>query len=401
LVPQRVRISITLSCSGEIDEDMRIAQVLPRGVHPYSGILTAVVHLSRALSRRGHEVEMWQLHDWDDRDHGELVELLDEAGVTRVHIPVGDGPWRLSRGGVRRIRDRQVDVAHLHGVFGPTNNHLASKLAVPFVISPHGGYAAGTMAYSRRRKAVFRLLFELPMLRRAAIVCALTPQEEVEVRRFGVRGPVSVIPNGVVQPGDDLDGSAFRAELGLDAETRLAVYAGRLDVWLKRLDCVVEAVASSERWHVAMVGGDFRGGAERLRTLAADLGAEARVHLPEPRRGRALEEVLAAADLFVLLSRSEGMGLALLEAMAVGTPGVVSSEVEGLLGVDAAGAGWVTEPDELPELLRRLGDVDAAAWEGRGVAARALARRYDWSAVGAAYEEVYREVLVGRPSAPA
>jgi glycosyltransferase involved in cell wall biosynthesis len=380
---------------------MRIAQVVPRGVHPYSGVLTAVVHLARALARRGHEVEVWQLHDWADRDHRELVELLDEVGVVRVPISAGDRGWRLSPGGVRQIRDRQVDIAHLHGVFGPTNNLLARKLTVPFVISPHGGYAAGTLAYSRGRKAVYRLLFELPMLRRAAVVCALTDQEQLEVRRFGVRGPVSVIPNGVVQIGDDVDAMAFRTELGLDAEARLAVYAGRLDVWLKRLDYVVAAVASSDRWHVAMVGGDFRGGAARLSTLATNLGAQGRVHLPEPRRGQALHEVLAAADLFVLLSRSEGMGMALFEAMAAGTPGVVSAEVEDSVGVVAAGAGWVTEPDALPELLSRLSDAGSAAWAGRDVAARALARQYDWSAVAAAYGEVYREVLAGRPPATA
>jgi hypothetical protein len=43
---------------------MRIAQDAPRGEQPWSGVLTVMAHLAAALARRGHRVDVWQLHEW-------------------------------------------------------------------------------------------------------------------------------------------------------------------------------------------------------------------------------------------------------------------------------------------------------------------------------------------------
>ena len=55
---------------------IRVAQVVPFGVHPYSGVLTAVVNLSIALTRRGNRVELWQLNPWPEaaRDYAEALD---------------------------------------------------------------------------------------------------------------------------------------------------------------------------------------------------------------------------------------------------------------------------------------------------------------------------------------
>ncbi|MDH3425713.1 MAG: glycosyltransferase [Acidimicrobiia bacterium] len=371
---------------------MRIAQVTPRGVHPYSGLLASLVQLSIALAKRGLEVEVWQLHGWPEENRG-FTEALEENGVELVTVDAGTSPRRLSAEAVRQIGRRRVDGAHLHGVFNPTNNLLAKRLDVPYVVSPHGGYAAESLDFHRFRKVAFKYLFELPMLRRAAAMIALSQQESGEVQRFGYRDRVAVIPNGAVPAPKDLDESAFRTELGLDGTTRLAVYAGRIDISAKRLDRVVRAVAGNERWHLALLGGDFRHGIGDVTALAAKLGAADRVHLPGPRRGRALYEALRAADAFVLISRSEGMPMALLEALAAGTPAVVSAEVDRAIGVSSAGAGWVTEPDGLSSLLDRLGNLSSEEWGLRRSAAVAVASQYDWSNVAGAYEDLYQQVF--------
>jgi hypothetical protein len=43
---------------------VRIAQVVPRGEQPWSGVMTVIVHLAAALARRDHQIDVWQLHDW-------------------------------------------------------------------------------------------------------------------------------------------------------------------------------------------------------------------------------------------------------------------------------------------------------------------------------------------------
>ncbi len=371
---------------------MRVAHVAPKGVHPYSGLLASLVAMAAGLAERGVEVEVWQLHEWPPVDTAELSRTLEGSGVEFVRMDPQTERWGRPALTPSQLRSRAVDVAHVHGVFNPTNNFLARDLEVPYVVSPHGGYAKESMAFHRSRKQLYMRLFERPMLDRAAAVCAVTDQEATELKRLRVRAPVHVVPNGAHAPDSGLDRVAFRHELGLETGTRLAVYAGRLDVRTKRLDRIIEGIARASGWHIALLGGDFRGGAAEIKRIANELGVSESVHLPPPRRGRDLDNALAAGDVFVLISRSEGMPMALLEALAAGTPAVVSAEVERSVGVAAAGAGWVVEPQSLGELLRRLDSSGMDELHARQASARALSRRYDWAAIAEIQEGIYRQV---------
>jgi hypothetical protein len=74
---------------------MRIAQVAPRGKQPWSGVLTVIVHLAAALARRGHRVDVWQLHEWPPDDSADQHRLLQAAGV--VQVPVRSSLARMGR----------------------------------------------------------------------------------------------------------------------------------------------------------------------------------------------------------------------------------------------------------------------------------------------------------------
>jgi len=103
--------------------------------------------------------------------------------------------------------------------------------------------------------------------------------------------------------------------------------------------------------------------------------------------------LMAAAPLFVFPSRDEGFGLPPLEAMALGTPVVVSNaaalpEVCG----DAAVQVDPDDADGLATALQRLLD-DPAERSRRSDAGRAHARDFRWDAVAAHLVEVYRRLL--------
>jgi hypothetical protein len=68
--------------------------------------------------------------------------------------------------------------------------------------------------------------------------------------------------------------------------------------------------------------------------------------------------------------------MSLLEALSHGTPALVTPAVDRLVPVADAGAGWVAAPQELGAVLRELERLGPAAWR-----ARALAARYDWTAM--------------------
>jgi glycosyltransferase involved in cell wall biosynthesis len=364
---------------------VHIAQVVPRGEQPSSGILTVVVHLSAALARRGHEVDVVQLHEWPPEVYAEQQRLLDEAGVRQV--PVG-ATHALGRAAARSIEDRGADVVHLHGAFNPSVTAVSRWLRRPFVFSPHSGYDPVSLSRGRTRKFAYRLLFERGVLSRAARLTALTEVELSQLRAFGAKNPCDVIANGVAAPPTGIDHDRFRASLGISRDQPLAVFVGRLDVQRKGLDILVNGIAAAPDWHLALIGPRFRG-LDRLQALEATRSAAPRIHFVGERYGRALQEALAGADVFTLMSRWEGMPMALLEALAAGTPAVVSPAVETLVGVEAAGAGWVADAENLGSLLRRLHASGRLQFRERSRGAVELSRRYPWSGAAEAYERTY------------
>ncbi len=368
--------------------------MVPRGMKPSTGILTVIVHLSAALARRGHHVEVWQLHDWSSDAYQDHRTCLMEAGVSQLPLAVSVPIWRLGRAVSESVSERSMDVIHLHGAFNRWNTALSASLRRPYVFSPHSGYDPVSLRRSRLRKVLYRSVFERSMLERAALTVALTEAEADQVRAFRGKGSLAVIPNGVEPPVADVDRLALRRDLELTAEDHLVVFVGRLDVHRKGLDRLVRGVAGAPGWHLALVGPRFSD-VGRLETMIDDLAIGDRVRFTGERHGRALREALAGGDLFVLLSRWEGLPIALLEALSYGTPVVVSPEVGRVIDVEASGAGWVVPPDGLGSLLVRLhGETEEL--DAHRLASHMLAARYTWDAVAEAYEAAYEQVLRSR-----
>jgi glycosyltransferase involved in cell wall biosynthesis len=81
--------------------------------------------------------------------------------------------------------------------------------------------------------------------------------------------------------------------------------------------------------------------------------------------------------------------MALLEALACGTPAIVSAEVERAVGVDETGAGWVADPRLVGEALARLRGLENAQWAVVRDAAATFAADYTWKAIGGRWEQLY------------
>ena len=354
---------------------MRIVEVTPAGTDPYSGLLVSQVGLARALVAAGHDIVHVTLGPLagDARD---VVAPLHADGVASHQAGSGRVSLREARQVAALVDGLGGDVVHLHGVFSPPNNLLARYLRTPYAVSTHGGLAPAARRYHALRKAAYVALGERPLLHRARVVRALTPAEADDVGVVAPRAAVAIVPNGVTQdPGELPDRVVARQRLGLSGDLPVALFVGRLDVTYKRLDAAVRAL-SQARWLLVLVGPDFRDGRRQVVALAQRLGVADRVVHCGPLRGRALAGALAAADVFVLPSRAEGLPMALLEALAHGVPAVVSPAVERAVPVAAAGAGWVCAPEDLGETLASM--LVARPAGVRAERARALARNYSW-----------------------
>jgi glycosyltransferase involved in cell wall biosynthesis len=340
-----------------------------------------LVHLAEAMTRRGHHVIPVGPAD----GCGWLAGELRKAGI-------GSEAFRLRRAVdprcaielARLFMDRRVDVAHSHEFSMALYGAAAARLArVPHIITMHGSrYFDG----KSRRRIGLRWAFRASQ---HAIAVSEATRADLE-GRLKVAGPlIGVIHNGVPEPMGDREKG--RRELGLERSDLLILAVGNLygvkghDVLLHALHRLPPALG----WRLAVAG---RGPEEvRLRELAARLSLSDRVHLLGYRSDTS--DLMAAADIIAMPSRSEGLPLTILEAMFARRP-IVASAVGGIPDALGSGGGLLVppgDPDALAEALTRLLlDPDLRSALSNSAAAIAAAR-FSVEAMADAYERCYLE----------
>ena len=323
--------------------------------------------------------------------HGDgwLRRQLEGTGVAIEHFQI-DRPFSpaCARSLADVFRRHRIDLAHSHEFSMAVYGAWASWLAgVPHVITMHGSryYAArlrrrlamrAAVAFSGRTTAVSQPL-------------ASHIREDLYIRR----SRIDVVLNGV-RPTCAAE-STLRDELRLERDEPLIVSVGNLYP-VKGHEYLIDALGllaeSHPRVHLAISG---RGSlADALTARAAALGLGSRVHLLGLRSD--VPAVLAAADIFVLPSLSEGVPLALLEAMFAGCP-IVATNVGDVSPVLAHGdAGILVEPGNAARLAAAvdvlLRDPVRARRSGERARRRALAE-FDVSHVVRRYRDIYDDLL--------
>jgi glycosyltransferase involved in cell wall biosynthesis len=330
-----------------------------------------------------------------------LVRGLAERGIRVRSLPLhrgfGPGDARAVLGLFAEMRAFRPDVLHLHSTkAGLIGRMIAALVGTPTLYTPHGT----SWHYTGRRIGRLQLALERALRGVTTALVSVCPEEAAAfVAEVGFDpGKIRVVPNGVRVPDGEHLGR-------VRAEQRAALGIGASDVWLlfvgrltreKGADVLLHALEAGVGASGLLIVGDGR---ER-----AALAEQARrASLPVRFCGYQAEvsPFLAAADVFVQPSRSEGLPFAALEAMAHGLP-VVASRVGGLPR-EIDGGGLLVPPEE-PSALRdalRTACRDAEARRTMGEAGRRRAvREFGEPAMLAALEATYDEASRGRAEAP-
>jgi glycosyltransferase involved in cell wall biosynthesis len=170
----------------------------------------------------------------------------------------------------------------------------------------------------------------------------------------------------------------------------------------KRLENLLEACAllgnrqPQARWQLAIAGRGEPAYERSLRQRTRELGIEPHCLWLGHLEGDAKWNALRQADWFVLPSAAENFGIAVVEALAAGTPVIVSPQVAVADRVVAAAAGIVCDSDPA-RLVEALEKALEGAPPGMGLAARRLALEdFSWASLADRLRDAYQRILIPR-----
>jgi glycosyltransferase involved in cell wall biosynthesis len=352
------------------------------------GVSESILRLSRAVMNLGHEVEIVSVDAPDSAWKESLQAPVHLKGPPR-------GPLEYSRDFHQWLAQNsgRFDAIISHGLW--RDNSRATRLAAraagrPYFVFPHGMLDPWFKRYypvKHIKKCVFWWLTEYSVLRDARAVL-FTCREELLLARESFR-PYQcverVVPLGTSEPPENKEDQhqAFAGAFPELQNKRVILFLGRLhekkgcDLFLRAFLNLLES-KPRETWrdlHVMMAGPclhpEYLKGLKQLAVRCEALSPGS-VSFPGMLSGDLKWGALRRAEVFVLPSHQENFGIAVVEAMACGTPVLISRPVNIWREIESSGAGLV-DADTVEGCSRLLERWLGLADEDKlGMAARAV-----------------------------
>lgn len=286
-------------------------------------------------------------------------------------------------------------VIHSNGLWRMPNvypGEASRRRGAPLIISPHGMLGKDALKFSSAKKRIFGFLAQNKTLAAAACIHATSEKELRDVREYGLKTPVAVIPNGIDMPVPPFEPRKPHTK-------REILYLGRIHP-KKAIDRLLVAWSRLEAkhpdWHVRIVGPSEAGYVDDLKALSMKLGL-AHVEFCQGLFGSEKDEAYRNADVFVLPTLDENFGMVVAEALAWGTP-VICSKGAPWSGLNAHGCGWWVDHgvDALEVALREALTKPREELAAMGARGRAwVGDAFAWQAIAGEMFSVYRWCIGG------
>jgi glycosyltransferase involved in cell wall biosynthesis len=362
---------------------MRIVHYLTWLSRSSGGLLTAVSGLAKATSDLGHDVSMVGGAD----QHYE-ADLPIWGGLDIHPHSLRLGSYGLSTAALSSIAALKPDILHINGIWTASSLYgaLSALSGTQVVVSPHGMLDPWILARKPAVKAVHATLFERPMLRRAHIH-ALAEAERQAVGQFMPKAlpRTFVIPNGV----PPIEASAGRQDRSG------TLYLGRLHEKKQTLELIQAWGATAPADHRLTVAG--WGSPDYEAAVASAAAQTANVNFVGPLYGDAKEAAFRSARFFILPSLSEGLPMAVLEALQYGCVPIITDQcnLPELFADNVA----IRMAADFSDFVPVISDASASTDPARSAVAQAYSQRYLWSSIAARMVAQYQAILTGKGAA--
>jgi glycosyltransferase involved in cell wall biosynthesis len=401
---------------------MKVLQVISSfpPAYSYGGPLSVTYRVSKELVRRGHDVTVFTTDVYDSKSRLAFQQnpaFMDGIEVYRfrnLNNRLASKNLTLAPTMPFALRKHieSFDVIHVREYFSlqaALVHHFAVKKSIPYVIQPHGSLVRIIDTQNSKRvllnknqpKKIFDILFGRSILKDASKIIATSRIESDHFQDALVDFPfnkVAYLPNVVdLSSYRDLPGKGqFRAKLGMDDQVRIALFLGRIHP-IKNLETLLAAFSKVKRAVNCpvklVIAGPDEGHLQTLKSFAKQLGVENDVVFPGSLYEREKLEAYVDADVFVLPSHYESFGNVALEALACGTPVIVTNNC-GVSEWIGSNVGFVIGYDQTElcnalkailqneQLSKRLGD------NGK----KLISKEFGWNKGILQLEELYEAI---------
>lgn len=330
---------------------MRIALVTGRYYPFIGGVETHVQEIANHLVKRGANLEV-EVLTTDPSGKLPKNDFVNGVEVRRFKSWAPNEAYFFSRSLRKYLMENSesFDIVHAHGYHSFVPLYAAqAKSRNKLIFTPHYHGGGHTFFRSLLHKP-YRLLGKKIFKEADKVICVSKCEKDLVLKHFGVdEKKIEMIPNGInLEEFQDL--KKTRNKRG-----RTILSVGRLEKY-KGVHYLIEALAKvNDNMILEVVGkGAYK---ESLIKLASSLGIAGRVRFFEDLPRSELLQKYADADLFALLSKHEAYGICVAEALASGTPCIVSNTSALTEWIDDQNCFGINNPANVAELVSLLDKV--------------------------------------------
>ena len=296
----------------------------------------------------------------------------------------------------------RFDLVHVHEIWHHAAYaafRAARKRSVPCVLTIHGELSEWSLQHKAWKKRIYMTAILDRMLRNADALHAITPAEKDQITRLGYDTPVIVAPNGIdPAPFDHLpDPTEFLNRFPALKGKRVILFLGRLNP-KKGLDILARSFSAITRRFpdsiLLVAGPDEEGTRQNMESILRSEGILDRTVFTGLLTGEDKLAAIACADVFVLSSYSDVLGIAVLEALAARLAVVITEGCE-FPEVAEHGAGFVVQASETPvsEAISALLSDDALRAHMGQRGRKLVTERYTWQATASTLTDLYKSLV--------
>ena len=369
---------------------MRMLTINSTDITQIGGINSSIKKVAEELVKRGHECYVLNINPRNLP--GE--ESINGVHVIRVKSPVSKQLYWFSPAMARFInrnlgKSLRPDIVHIHeyrSLLTLEAAYLLKTKRSPFVFSPHYDHLGYNTFTGKHLMNLYKPFGSATFDWAERIIVNSEYTEGILGMDFNIRPEkIEVIPHGV----DSLE--SLKDKAGKTENTSISLlYVGVLTE-KKCVHYIIQALGELKKRgrqaHLTIIGeGDLE---HQLKKLAKTLVVEDSISWCQPLFGEELRRNFAEADVFLLLSRDESYGLVVAEALAAGTPCIVTKTTaltEFLTEPGCFGVSYPPDPSEVADLIVKIhySDIQVGPFSYK---------IRTWDKVAIDYEKIYKRVI--------